>query len=676
MDVQSAANLNIPEGSVRNIHDKDKRLLWSAVGYNVRYGGDTTQQTYTGKNKMPVQSVDLTDNRIKEFVIALPAGTYTYSFDLDSFEVGTNSNFSIYSQFYLSNGTLKDNNISGPIDNTTPLGRKSYTFTLDVDAIIDLNHLSNIRIPLTQYNNGARASISNIMIESGSPVTAYEPYVGGSPAPNPDYPQDVNVVQGKQTILVSDRNLLEVPDGTKHDHGMVWTRSNNTVSGTGTLEDATYSNIVDRIDLNLPPGKYTFSIAEALPSPLQVEFSTRDNNGTRVNYRIPENSTSATINFANGLSWTAISLVRGTIDSHYDLTIKDLQLDIGDTTTTFEQPQSKTVNFDLRGKNLFDNTKSEAYISKASLQTISNGIRAITTTSSNSATFAVMIVGKVEDFLGDKITLSYSSAVSSSSNTARVYIGLCDANGNNRSAKTYISATENGVGTYNIGNTIDSTRPYLCLAFYSTTTTTTVGDYVDYNNVQLEIGDAATTYQPYHAPIELCKIGNYQDYIYKGADGWYMHKEIGEQTLGNSAITSIASNYTNIEYAKVNKPVDSIIYNNTRGYSNVAVASFATQQVSTSGGYDNPAFIGKYILQAETLQYYVGFPKNTGLGNIQTILNGEIFYCALATPTNTKITDTTITSQLDAIHDWLTRYDYYDIVTGNLPMIINRTGLT
>ena len=180
MDVQSAANLNIPEGSVRNIHDKDKRLLWSAVGYNVRYDGDTTQQTYTGKN------------------------------------------------------------------------------------------------------------------------------------------------------------MLNVPDGSQTSNGITWTRKSGVCHGVGTLTGQTYSNMVGHIDLNLPAGYYTFSIGEALPSTLQIEFSTRDNNETRRNYRISAGATSTTLNFPNGLKWTGISLANGTIGQSVDVTIKNIQVEAGSFATSYE----------------------------------------------------------------------------------------------------------------------------------------------------------------------------------------------------------------------------------------------------------------------------------------------------------------------------------------------------
>ena len=42
-------------------------------------------------------------------------------------------------------------------------------------------------------------------------------------------------------------------------------------------------------------------------------------------------------------------------------------------------------------------------------------------------------------------------------------------------------------------------------------------------------------YYPYGVtPIELCKIGDYQDYIYKDSDKWYKHGVIGKVVLDGS----------------------------------------------------------------------------------------------------------------------------------------------
>lgn len=527
MDVQSAANLNIPEGSVRNIHDKDKRLLWSAVGYNVRYDGDTTQQTYTGKNKMPMQSADLTNHRVEEFVIALPAGTYTYSFDLDSFEVGTNSSFSIYSQFYLSTETWKDNNISNPIDNTTPLGRKSYTFTLDADAIIDLSHKSNIRIPANFYNNGARASISNIMIEPGSTATTYEQYVGGIPAPNPDYPQDVNVVTGDQTVNITGKNLF-----SGYTKGI---RINPTTGGVET------------------------------------------------------NSTAASSDF---------------------------------------------IPLDLTGSN------------KAIFSGLPNTLYSL-----------------VAAYNSEKVFLGRTSA----GNVGSRLLG----------SDSFTSGTPQGSGDV----------VFIRLSVYENSSAPGVIGDIDDANIQLELGDTATAYEPYQSQsytvslgsVELCKIGDYQDYIYKSGDDWYVHKAVGKSMLGNLTWTTGGTNQTNI-YRMQSKGLSGTFIqpaNNSIPLTGLCTHYLAARN-DAQGTYGCNIGISGARTGDNIFIYTPDYNTSSSASDFTTWLsnNNVALYYALKTPTYTKITDNTLIGQLNAIHDWLTRYDYYPTVTGDLPIVINRVLLT
>lgn len=209
-------------------------------GDNIEVVDQATADLPAGKNQMPVQSADLTNNRVASFMIALPAGTYTYSFDLDSFELGTNSSFVISSEFYLSTGYKNFNSIAGTIKNTTPLGRKSYTFTIDADAIIDTSHKSDIRIPLTAYNNGARASISNIMIEAGDTATSYEPF-----KPN----GRVDLVIANNEIMDPQRETTAQPilDAVK---GWEYRNAEIKTEGHG------YHEIGDRLDLNVAGETY------------------------------------------------------------------------------------------------------------------------------------------------------------------------------------------------------------------------------------------------------------------------------------------------------------------------------------------------------------------------------------------------------------------------------------
>lgn len=42
--------------------------------------------------------------------------------------------------------------------------------------------------------------VSNVQLEAGSTATSYEPYTGGAPSPSPDYPQEIQVVRGRNLL--------------------------------------------------------------------------------------------------------------------------------------------------------------------------------------------------------------------------------------------------------------------------------------------------------------------------------------------------------------------------------------------------------------------------------------------------------------------------------------------
>ena len=214
-NVQNAVALEIEEGVVKTIHDKNNVQLWGAVGYDVKYKGDTSQTTYTGKNLWggftgtynslqgfqtswnkdgtvditgtasangwsDITSSSLNNNRY----ISLPAGTYTFYFTSNASRAQLVS--------VRSDGTGE----AAPVDITASSGQQSFTLT-ETRCIYP-------RVRVETTDNGLHAAF---MIVSGSSAGDYEPYTGSTisqiiPSPNPDYPQDIHVVTGDQTVTV------------------------------------------------------------------------------------------------------------------------------------------------------------------------------------------------------------------------------------------------------------------------------------------------------------------------------------------------------------------------------------------------------------------------------------------------------------------------------------------
>lgn len=186
---------------------------------DVQLKGDTTQQTYTGKNLLSVLSATGTDNGIiwtrnvnsitvtgastntqayrfmdsgstVALPIVIPAGTYTLS---RGSVTGASSGQTLNFQFRDSANTaiVTSQRISpSTTSRTFTLARDAYYFRVAIEGLVQ--------------NTSVNIAYNDIQLEAGSSPSSFEPFVGGIPAPNPSYPQTINVVTGSQTVTVSD----------------------------------------------------------------------------------------------------------------------------------------------------------------------------------------------------------------------------------------------------------------------------------------------------------------------------------------------------------------------------------------------------------------------------------------------------------------------------------------
>lgn len=161
----------------------------------------------------------------------------------------------------------------------------------------------------------------------------------------------------------------------------------------------------------------------------------------------------------------------------------------------------------------------------------------------------------------------------------------------------------------------------------------------DLNNIQLELGNQATTYEPYQGQsytidldtYELAKIGTYQDYIWNDNGTWKVHKAVGKVDLGSLTYTGGTSNQgyiysttgiTGIKYVSVNTELGAIISTDYTLHT-------------ASGMWDTHGFIA-----VDTAK--------VAITNKTASPTGTAYY-ALATPTDTAITENALITQLNAI---------------------------
>lgn len=314
---------------------------------DIRLDGDTDQQTYSGKNLFNI-------NTVPTWI----GGDTTYSVSGNTFHVegkwfiGIRMNVEQSTDYYVSatRKNLSSASASGNISiyelnqstSIRTLGKENGTF----------NSGNRTGVFIVFYcgsgTEGNYADFENIQIEKGTSQTSYEPYVGGIPSPNPDYPQDVQVVTGEQTVEVHGKNLFDKvaevatsPNYSLNPNGTITTNASNAQTGRRYMT------------LTMSPGTYTLSFRpyfSGVQKPA-IRFTIR-NMDTSTDYVVkninnPENGAvqvnSFTVENTTSVGFCIIPQAR--LEDGQTFYFYDTQLEQG-SATAYEpyQSQSYTIN--------------------------------------------------------------------------------------------------------------------------------------------------------------------------------------------------------------------------------------------------------------------------------------------------------------------------------------------
>lgn len=188
-------------------------------------------------------------------------------------------------------------------------------------------------------------------------------------------------------------------------------------------------------------------------------------------------------------------------------------------------------------------------------------------------------------------------------------------------------------------------------AFIRASSTTPALD-VQLNSVQIEKGSSATSYQPFYNTPELCKLGDYQDRIFKDGNTWKIEKKVGKKVFNGTENWE----QSNVAY----KTTDTIGYISSTnvGYSDYFAFSYFESGISTK--LENGHF--GYNNLKETL-----FRKDdsSSVSDFKTWLGTHpvSIYYALNAPAVTEITHQPLIDQLNALETLATIKGYNMVTT-------------
>lgn len=610
-----------------------------------KLNGNTEQTTYSGKNKLPIIDGTATTRGITATVtdgILTLNGTSTGSGILKLTNGVEGAEALAPSETWLAE-TFPITNLNGAniaIDyqsGTSPQASSAFRIYGSTSTYI------NQWYPLTSdqatawtsdtqapsclcffFGNGITFSNYKItlQIESGSTATSFEKFVGGIPSPNPDYPQAVNVVTGEQVVKVEGKNLF---DNTLLAKGSV-TVTDGVATGTAQQFYSAWNNTGGLLDsyptqLTITAEAYTDgNDSTASTTGLRIRVIYTDNTSDYASW--PNNTSSYTLaSITTNVNKTIKSVVFSYNSSASNIWhIRNVQLELGNQATTYEAFRGTDYEVNL-GKNLLQNT----------LLTEATEKNGVTVTPNADGTF----------------TLNGTA-------TANGYFNLCH-DGTILTASTYVAdvgSTTKSVTTGNFTYSASITNGRIFSVSYDNSNkywffVTKSGE--TYNNailkIQLERGTTATSYAPYFTPIELCKIGTYQDYIWNDNGTWKVHKAVKKVVLDGTE-GWLYGGLPNVYYTM-----------NISGYAtsnNVPVSDYFTgvENVSGASGMGTkPDGSIAFITSPTTLRFYVKSTKFTDASGTELTTwlgthNTTVYY-ALATATDTAITESALITQLD-----------------------------
>lgn len=344
-------------------------------------------------------------------------------------------------------------------------------------------------------------------------------FVKGYPtSPSPDYPQEVEVVSGDNSIDVCGKNLFDKNN----------TELNKRVKEDGTLENSTGYYTSDFIKVT-PNTSYSMTRAGTH----RGKFYDSNKNALTNTYDFNASSGNITFNTTPNCQY-----VRFTIDSNF---LDTLQLKKDTQASNYEPYQSQTYPISLGNIEL---CKIGDYQDKIAKSTGKNLFDKDNVVLGKRLDLNGKVITDEDYFVSDFIKVNEAEIYTKNSPSEDAYHRICFYTSDNQ--ETYISRSETNT------NTIPSNCKYIRLT----------GQQSELDTTQIEKGNQATSYEPYG------KV-------------WYIEKQIGKVVLDGSEnwVVTTTKEKTQVFYTSIlnlkhgNLISNNFIYNNPGDSEKVTAAT-------------------------------------------------------------------------------------------------------
>lgn len=530
----------------------------------------------------------------------------------------------------------------------------------------------------------------------------------GNVVPTPDAPQEIEVVTGLNEVKVEGKNLFDKDNATLHYRI-------NTDGSITYREESFYSDFIT-----------------VLPNTNYIVSGRSDGWEVNAYYDSAKNF----ISLAYGASITTPSNARYMRILGAIVNIDNIQLEVGSTATTYEAYQGASYSVNLGSIELciigdyqdrIYKDSGKWYIEKKIGKAVFNGSEdwnykngTFLPGSITNYKISAMNICLCSHFISQDNVLSTSElldrhiAFRNDSSTKRLYIKDSDITSasdfttwlaSNNVTLYYILQTPTTTeitdttlisqlnalynatiySTTHINTETSNLLPYIDLKYNVVTASPSPDrasevEVVTGNNTITISNETGTKTQSYNITLgnlELCKIGDYQDYFYKDNGNWYLHKEVGKAVLNGSEVwqeqSSSTANHPRFKIYTVSYDYNMLLPSSNNDTFYGLCNNF--KPLSTSNTYNSNQGIS--LDTTSNLAFYVN--DITTLENFKTWLSthNTIVYYVLATPTTTQITDQLLVSQLDELQKAMSYYDKTIITQTNddKPFILDVIGI-
>lgn len=485
--------------------------------------------------------------------------------------------------------------------------------------------------------------------------------------PTVDNPANIDVVTGEQTIILhGGKNLINANGNFSYGpNGVNKTITNGDGSITTTANFREWRSQGQHIVGLMPNTKYTLSA--------RCVSSNSDNNSKMARMEIMNSRTlissiyfisplpqSQSITFTTpddtSQIWISFSCYANSGFTDTPTAVFDnIQLEEGEIATEYEEyiDQSHSINL---GKNLFDyNTTNiiKAYIESSNNKIIANdGNRVAYIKCKPNTTYCV------SKLTANQFQVATTSEIPKAGDTC---IDFNQTRNNYDGTKQYMTITTSPNANYLLVRYVNISQQ---------------DEETIRKSIQIEVGDVPTDYVNYIEPIELCKIGDYQDKIYKRDGKWYLHKEIKHLSLSDYTIWAINDSAANVSVTSSNgafvlplseNSITDISNNNMLSDEFKYEYNSAIINNRTANSMTNNTFC---LRQGTNDRIYFRNENfiDKNVNEIKEALGVFEIYYVLSTPNDIEITNTELITQLNTISNSPTINGTNNIIVdGNLP---------